>query len=116
MTIGARLVEGFDLVADGVDFADFVEDADLVVTGEGFLDQESFDGKVVGGVVDIALDLDVPVLVIVGEADPSVDVPGTDDDRTTVVSLVKEFGDDRARGDVAGCVSDVIRTRLGPTA
>lgn len=116
MTIGARLVEGFDLVADEVDFADFVEDADLVVTGEGFLDQESFDGKVVGGVVDIALDLDVPVLVIVGEADPSVDVPGTGDDRTTVVSLVKEFGDDRARGDVAGCVSDVIRTRLGPTA
>ena len=33
---------------------DAVDGADLVVTGEGFLDEQSFDGKVVGGVLEIA--------------------------------------------------------------
>ena len=38
--------------ASGLD--ESVEAADLVVTGEGFLDDESFDGKVVGGVAEMA--------------------------------------------------------------
>ena len=51
---GARLVSGFDLVADEVDLDERIEGADLVVTGEGFLDEQSFEGKVVGGVVALA--------------------------------------------------------------
>ena len=31
-----------------------IEGADLVVTGEGFLDEQSFEGKVVGGVLELA--------------------------------------------------------------
>ena len=45
---------GFELVADHLGLDELVEAADLVVTGEGFLDDESFDGKVVGGVVELA--------------------------------------------------------------
>ena len=51
---GARLVGGFDAVADELDLPDLIEGADLVVTGEGFLDEQSFEGKVVGGVADLA--------------------------------------------------------------
>ena len=46
------LQSGFDVVADEVELYDRIEGADLVITGEGFLDAESFDGKVVGGVCD----------------------------------------------------------------
>ncbi len=74
LTIGATLVEGFDLVADEVGLDDLVEGADLVITGEGHLDEESFDGKVVGGVVDLATHLGVPVLVIVGQREAGVTV------------------------------------------
>ena len=52
--LGARLVPGFDLVADEVELLDRLEGADLVVTGEGFLDEQTFEGKVVGGVVELA--------------------------------------------------------------
>ena len=52
--VGGDLVSGFDVVADELDLDERIEDADLVVTGEGFLDDESFDGKVVGGVVALA--------------------------------------------------------------
>jgi len=47
-------VPGFDVVADAIDLEDRVAPADLVVTGEGFLDGQSFEGKAVGGVVEVA--------------------------------------------------------------
>ena len=52
--VGARLDSGFEVVADEVELFDRMEHADLVITGEGFIDAESFDGKVVGGVVGLA--------------------------------------------------------------
>ena len=65
---GAELVSGFELVADRIDLDELVEAADVVVTGEGFLDAESFDGKVVGGVAELASAFDVPVVAVVGES------------------------------------------------
>ena len=52
--LGARLVGGFDLVAEHVELDERVNHADVVVTGEGYLDAQSLDGKVVGGVCDLA--------------------------------------------------------------
>lgn len=50
--LGARLEPGFEVIArvTGLDHA--LEEADLVVTGEGRLDATSFLGKVVGGVLE----------------------------------------------------------------
>ena len=42
-------------MADELDLDDRVAEADLVVTGEGLLDAQSFDGKVVGGVCEVAV-------------------------------------------------------------
>ena len=52
--VGAELASGFEVVAEEIELFDRMEHADLVITGEGFIDAESFDGKVVGGVVDLA--------------------------------------------------------------
>ena len=95
---GATLVPGFDLVADHLDLDELVESADLVVTGEGFLDEESFDGKVVGGVVELGAALGVPVVAVVGEC--------FDDaaDRVPTVSLVAEHGRDRSMTATAECL------------
>lgn len=99
--VGARLVAGFDLVADEVELFERVEGADLVVTGEGFLDAQSFEGKVVGGVAAIAGEAGVPVVAIVGEAFDGVEawVP--------TVSLVRRFGEERARTDTVACIEEV---------
>jgi len=67
--IGARLEPGFDVVAQAAGLEEAMTDADLVVTGEGRLDATSFAGKVVGGVLEWAADLDVARrAVIVGQA------------------------------------------------
>ncbi len=52
--LGGRLVPGFELVADEIDLADRLEGVDFVITGEGHLDEQSFEGKVVGGVAAYA--------------------------------------------------------------
>jgi len=67
--IGARLEPGFDVVAQAAGLEAAMADADLVITGEGRLDATSFTGKVVGGVLEWAADLDVAArAVIVGQA------------------------------------------------
>src|SRR5690606_36080047 len=95
---GATLVGGFEALAEEVGLHERIEGADLVVTAEGFLDEQSFEGKVVGGVVELAAEAGVPVVAVVGEVvdDPAVlGRPGL-----RVVSLVERFGDERARGGV----------------
>src|SRR4051812_16732767 len=88
--VGAQLVPGFDVLADELELYERIERADLVITGEGFLDEQSFDGKVIGGVVELADDAGVPVLSIAGEVFDGVG------DRVEAVSLVERFGRDRA--------------------
>jgi glycerate kinase len=105
---GARLVPGFDLVADEVDLHDRLEGADLVVTGEGFLDEQSFEGKVVGGVAGLAAGAGVPVLAVVGRVLDGVAVP----DGVEVVSLVDTVGEERAVGDTASVVEEAVAGRL----
>lgn len=105
---GAELVPGFDVVADEVDLFDRIEGADLVVTGEGFLDEQSFEGKVVGGVCDLARSAGVPVLAVVGEVLEGITVP----EGLEVLSLVAEVGEERAFSDTKAAVQEVVTRRL----
>jgi glycerate kinase len=98
--IGATLVSGIDLVADVLELADRIEEADLVITGEGFLDDESFHGKAVGGVVALAAQAGVPVLVVAGDA--------LDDLPVAHRSLVDSYGESVALNDTLRCVREVI--------
>jgi glycerate 2-kinase len=101
---GASLVPGFDAVADELDLHDAIEGADLVITAEGFLDQQSFEGKVVGGVVGLAAPVDVPCVAIVGEVVEDLQPPGKDFE---IVSLVERFGRERAHEDTLACIEAV---------
>ncbi|HAS08964.1 MAG TPA: glycerate kinase [Acidimicrobiaceae bacterium] len=108
--IGAQLLDGFALVADELELDQAVEGADLVVTGEGFLDDASFEGKVVGGVAELAADLGVPVVAVVGEEVDldSVHAAVRECGIAEVVSLVERFGRERAMSDTVGCVERVV--------
>lgn len=64
--LDARLVPGIDLLLDVVGFADAVAGADLVVTGEGSLDEQSLHGKAPVGVAAAAWAAGVPVVALVG--------------------------------------------------
>jgi glycerate 2-kinase len=109
LVLGARLLPGFDLVADLVGLPARLEDADLVVTGEGHLDPPSFEGKVPGGVLDLARSrrrpagpAPLPVLCVVGGADRSLLVHPPDG--MEVRSLVALYGRARARRETVALI------------
>lgn len=104
--VGATIVSGFELVADELALDEQMEGADLVVTGEGFVDEQSFDGKVVGGVVELAAALEVPVLVVAGQVFDGLE------DRVDAESLVARFGDEAARTGTVSAVEQVVMDRL----
>jgi glycerate kinase len=112
-TVGAELVSGFDLVADELGLDQHLEGADLVVTGEGFLDAESFDGKVVGGVASLAAELGVPCLAVVGEVvEPLPGFPPG----FTVVSLTERFGREASLARPGRGAAEVVVDHLAALA
>lgn len=63
---GARLVGGFELVADWLDIEARVRRADLVVTGEGAFDATSLRGKGPGAIARLALAMKKTAMVFAG--------------------------------------------------
>ena len=87
--LGARLIPGVDMVANALGIDAAINNADLVLTGEGRLDQQSFEGKVVGGVGARAQRAGAPCAAVVGVTH-LVDAP------IPVASLVDACGPERA--------------------
>lgn len=69
---GARLVGGFDVVAQLTGLAEALAGAALCITGEGRIDRQSLDGKVLAGVARLAAAAKVEVLAIGGSVDPLI--------------------------------------------
>ena len=61
--------EGFPLVAEEIGLRQAIEEADLVITGEGSLDGQSLDGKAPVGVARMAKELGTPVAAFAGKID-----------------------------------------------
>jgi glycerate kinase len=101
--LGGQLIPGFELVADELGLYDAVHGADLIITGEGHLDRQSFEGKVVGGVAGIAAEYGVPVAAVVGIADDDVR------DRLTIRAIADLYGLDRAMREPLWCIEQAAR-------
>lgn len=103
LAVGARIESGFDVLAEGVGLDERLIGADLVITGEGLLDDESFNGKVVGGVAAWAAAEGVPVLAIVGARRGAPSLPENFD----LVVLSEEFGEEASWGRTLELVAEV---------
>jgi glycerate kinase len=64
--LGAKLVPGFQIVAQAVGLEARLRGADLVITGEGRLDSSSLSGKTPIGVARMCKGMHVPCIAIVG--------------------------------------------------
>ncbi len=65
----ARLERGIELVLDAIHFDQRLAAADVVITGEGCLDEQSSGGKTAYGVLDRAARLGKPVVGVAGRVD-----------------------------------------------
>ncbi|MFC5728814.1 MULTISPECIES: glycerate kinase [Nocardioides] len=64
--LDARLQSGIELVLDMTGFHEHLARADLVVTGEGALDEQTLNGKAVAGVAAAARAAGIPVVAVCG--------------------------------------------------
>ena len=64
--LDARLQPGIELVLDMTRFQDRLAQADLVVTGEGMIDEQTLHGKAVAGVATAARAAGIPVVAVCG--------------------------------------------------
>lgn len=109
ISIGARVTSGFSFVADEAGLADAIAAADIIFTGEGRCDAESFNGKVVGGVCELAHEAGVAAVVIAGEIGEDFAIPPSlDASKVEVVSLTKRFGAEQAWNAPLRCVREVV--------
>jgi glycerate kinase len=64
--LNATLISGADMILEFIGFDDAVKRADLVITGEGRMDEQTIGGKGPFGVALQAAEHDVPTIALVG--------------------------------------------------
>lgn len=106
--LGAELRPGIDLVLDLVGFHDQLDGADLVITGEGALDEQTLHGKAPAGVAAAAAARGIPVVAVCG-------VNRLDADRLHGAGIAAAYALTDLEPDVARCISDgaPLLARLG---
>ena len=72
--LGARLMKGFDMIAETVGLEEKIMQADLVITGEGKMDGQTQFGKTPFGVAQLALKHGKPVTGIAGTLEEGAEV------------------------------------------
>lgn len=73
LALGAHRRPGVEVVMDATGLADIVAGSDLVLTGEGSIDSQTFAGKVPAGVAAQARRHAVPVVAFAGRVDASTE-------------------------------------------
>lgn len=97
--LGAELRPGIELVLEMVRFREQLVGADLVITGEGALDEQTLHGKAVAGVAAAARDVPVVAVCGVNELDPA---------QLTAVGVRAAYSLTDLEPDVARCIAEPI--------
>lgn len=63
---GAFLQSGIKTILELINFKDIIADADLIITGEGRIDGQSANGKVLDGIGQYAKERNIPVIALAG--------------------------------------------------
>lgn len=61
-----KFCSGIEFIINFIGLEDFVKNSDIVITGEGKMDEQTLSGKVVKGVADLSARYKKPLIVIVG--------------------------------------------------
>ena len=65
--LNAQLKPGIDVILDILNFDEIIKDANLIITGEGSLDEQTVNGKVAMGILKHAMAQGVPTIAIGGQ-------------------------------------------------
>ena len=69
----ADLVHGIELILKTIEIEKYIEKADLVLTGEGKIDEQTLNGKTIMGITSMAKKHNVPVIVLSGKVGDKIE-------------------------------------------
>jgi glycerate kinase len=84
-----ELYSGIDTVLDNVNFDELIKDTDLIISGEGRIDSQSMQGKVISGVSRRAAKQNKPLIAIVGDIDSGAE-KAYEHGVTSIISINKK--------------------------
>lgn len=106
LALGGRCESGAAIFAELTNFADDLEDADMIVTGEGHFDEQSLHGKVVGEIAAAARPLGIPVIVLAGQV-------SVDKSTTRVAGIMSALAMSEYAGSVRLALADAANQLMG---
>jgi len=109
--LNATLESGIDLILDGIQFDNLLSDVDLVITGEGRIDNQTMEGKALMGVIRRAAKLSIPVIAVAGKVDCEIDQL-INKGVTSVYSLIEESGSESEAIEKAAEILEVIGRKI----
>jgi glycerate 2-kinase len=72
--LGARLKPGVEIILQSVNFSKNLKKVDLVITGEGKIDSQTINGKVISGILKESQKAGVPVIALAGQLDAGFEI------------------------------------------
>ena len=111
----ANLTKGIEMVLNAISFDSMIQDADLVITGEGRIDFQTAKGKTAAGVLKHAQKLGIPTIAIGGSVEicpelKSMGFAGIYPIIHTPVSLEKAMQKDFACENISRTVEQILTT------
>ncbi len=106
LALGGRCESGAAIFAELTNFAEDLEDADMIVTGEGHFDEQSLHGKVVGEIAAAARPLGIPVIVLAGQV-------SVDKSTTRVAGIMSALAMSEYAGSVRLALADAANQLMG---
>lgn len=67
--LNGKLMQGIKVLIESLDLENQLQDVDVIFTGEGNVDKQTLNGKVIDGITNLALKHNIPVVIISGGAD-----------------------------------------------
>lgn len=101
--LNTNLKRGIDVVFEITHFNEAIQWADVVITGEGKVDEQTWQGKVVAGVINEARLMGTVAIVVCGQQESNVQ------QTFEIYSLASEFGITRALKDTKAALSEIVQ-------
>ena len=111
LALGGKLESGFDFVAQTLKVEDQMKGCDLVITGEGHLDNSSQEGKAPVAVARMAKKLGIPCIAVVGAVDADLKWLQAEGIKQVYPMFDKPVkGEDASKMQISQRISDIVNS------
>lgn len=114
--LGARVKQGVKYLMESCDLASKISDADVVITGEGKIDEQTFSGKVVSEILNLAQAVAKPVVVVCGKSDLKPDLIRSKGINALVTLVDENTSEQSAMEDARAHITEKIASLFRDTA